>query len=499
MRISTNTMYESGLARMTESQAKLMKTQQQVATGKRILTPADDPVGAARVLNLTQGQELNAQYAVNRQNARNALSLEENVLQKTTDLIQDVKTLVVQAGNPSYDSTQLKFIAIDLQTRFEELVSIANTRDGMGNYLFSGYQLNTKPYTLSAEGAQYNGDQGRTMMQIDSARQMAIGDSGDQIFDNVPSNGTSEASNIGFSGASRVSVTDARALTGHQYDIVFNAYATTPPMASSAAPGNTGTAVVSPVSASSPPADPSGNSYDIVFSVSGGSMTYSVLDTQEPPTTVMTGTYTAGPADISFDGMQLTIDGVPANGDRMTIRPGTGSGTYSVYDATLDSGRVGVPVATGAYSASQAINFQGMQVTTSGAPDAGDRIEIRPREKQSLFTTLQDLITLLQTQGSGVVGKANLKHGLDIANDSFGKALDNVLSVRASIGSRLKELDNLDEAGEVRNEQYATQISNIEDVDYNRALSDLSKNQIILEAAQKSFAKITGLSLFNLL
>jgi flagellar hook-associated protein 3 FlgL len=98
-----------------------------------------------------------------------------------------------------------------------------------------------------------------------------------------------------------------------------------------------------------------------------------------------------------------------------------------------------------------------------------------------------------------VVGKANLKHGLDIANNSFDKALDNVLGVRASIGSRLKELDNLDEAGDVRNELYETQISDIEDVDYNRALSDLSKNQIILEAAQKSFMKITGLSLFNLL
>ena len=116
MRISTNTIYESGLARMTDAQSKLMKVQQQVAASKRILSPADDPVGAARVLNLTQSQELNAQYAVNRQNVRNALSHEESVLQKTTDLIQDVKTLIIQAGNPSYDTTQLKFIAVDLQT-----------------------------------------------------------------------------------------------------------------------------------------------------------------------------------------------------------------------------------------------------------------------------------------------------------------------------------------------------------------------------------------------
>lgn len=403
MRISTNTLYESGLARMTESQASLLKTQQQVATGKRILTPADDPVGAARVLNLTQGQELNAQYAVNRQNARNALSLEESVLQKATTLIQDVKTLVIQAGNPTYDAAQLKYIAIDLQTHLEELESIANTRDGMGNYLFSGYQLNTKPYTLGAEGAQFNGDQGRTMMQVDSARQMAIGDSGDQIFDNIPSSGTVVSAVANGPGTvSRVSVIDAQQL---------------PP----------------------PPA----HEYDIEIYDNGG-----VLN-------------------------------------------------YRVFDITADPGKTAPLLEDEPYASPQTISFHGMQITSTGATN-GSAMTVRPSEKQSLFTTLQDVITLLQTQGSGV-GNANLTHGLGIANGNFDKALDNVLSVRASIGSRLKELDNLDEAGEVKNEHYEAQISDIEDVDYNRALSDLAKNQIILEAAQKSFAKITGLSLFNLL
>lgn len=401
MRISTNTLYESGLARMTDSQAKLLKTQQQVASGKRILTPADDPVGAARVLNLKQGQELNSQYAVNRQNARNSLSLEESVLQKATSLIQDVKTLVIQAGNPSYNTDQLKYIAIDLQTHFDELVGIANTRDGMGNYLFSGYQLTTQAYVMSREGARFNGDQGKTLMQVDTARQMAINESGDQIFDNIPSSGTFvssvAASNTGTGGVSRLSIVDAQQLTGHQYNIVFS--------------------------------------------------------------------------DDGFGGLN-----------------------YSVYDIT-DPTKAGVPVATAPYVSPQDIAFDGLQVTASGTPANGDMMTIRPNEKQSLFTTLKDVINLLQTQAPG----ANLTYGLGTANNNFESALDNVLSVRASIGSRLKELDNLDEAGEVRNEQYAASISNIEDVDYNKALSDLTKNQIILEAAQKSFAKVTGLSLFNLL
>jgi flagellar hook-associated protein 3 FlgL len=404
MRISTNMIYEAGLARMNDSQAKLMKVQQQVAAGKRILSPSDDPVGAARVLNLTQSQEINAQYAVNRQNVKSSLSHEESVLQTTTSLIQDVKTLIIQAGNPTYDSTQLKFIAVDLQTRFEELVSIANTRDGMGNYLFAGHQVTTRPYTLTPEGAQFNGDQGRTIMQVDSARQMAISDSGDQIFDNIPSTGTfvsgAAAGNGGNGTVSRLSVVDASQLTGHQYDIVF---------------------------------------------------------TSDP--------------------------------------------NYEVYDITPDPAGPKVLVTSGAYSADPptTITFDGLQVTASGAHPVGNTITIRPNEKQSLFTTLKDLITLLETQGSGAAGKANLKHGLDIANNNFGSALDSILSTRASIGSRLKELDNLDQAGDIKNEQYEAAISNIEDLDYNKALSDLTKNQIILEAAQKSFMKVSGLSLFNLL
>jgi flagellar hook-associated protein 3 FlgL len=504
MRISTNTIYDAGLSRMTDSQAKLMKVQQQVAAGKRILSPSDDPVGAARVLNLTQSQEINAQYAANRQNVKNSLSHEESVLQTTTSLIQDVKTLIIQAGNPTYDSTQLKFIAVDLQTRFDELVGIANTRDGMGNYLFAGHQVTTRPYTLTQEGAQFNGDQGRTIMQVDSARQMAISDSGDQIFDNIPSTGTFvsgvAAGNDGDGTVSRLSVVDASRLTGHPYDIVFNDFATVPPMASTAAAGNTGTAAVSPLSV----VDSTlltGNKYDVVFSVVDGVTTYSVQNSSTVPVTIaVPSTVYNAPQNITFDGLQVTVAGSPANGDSMQIRPApTGStGTYSVYE--LNPTRSAVPVATNAYGPGpQTITFQGLQLSVAGTPADGDEMIVRPNEKQSLFTTLKDLITLLETQGSGAAGKANLKHGLDIANNNFGSALDSILSTRASIGSRLKELDNLDQAGDIKNEHYAAAISDIEDLDYNKALSDLTKNQIILEAAQKSFMKVSGLSLFNLL
>lgn len=505
MRISTNTMFEAGMARMNDSQANLLKLQQQIATGRRVLTPADDPVGAARALNLTQAQEVNAQFTVNRTHARSALSQEEGVLQQVTGLIQDLKSAIVQAGNPTMDNEQRKFIAVDLQNRYDELVNLANSRDGLGNYLFSGYQITSAPFVQSASGLQYTGDQGQSLMQIDSARKIALSDSGDAIFDNIASTGTfvSEVAsgNAGTGTVSRLSVVDSRALTGHQYDIVFNAFATAAPMklASSAAPGNTGTGTVSPLSVVAP-STPSGASYDIVFAVANGTTTYSVMNvSNSPATTAVPSTAYTAPQTISFDSLQLAVNGAPANGDTMTVRPSTGSGTYSVYDITLDPTKAGIPVATGAHSAPQAISFQGLQVTASGTPSPGDMFTVRPSAKQSMFTTLSDVIALLQAPGSGPVGGANLAHGLKIANGNIDHALDNVLATRASVGSRLKEIDSLDEAGDAKNEQYAAAISTIQDLDYNKALSDLTKQQLILEASQKSFTKISSLSLFNLL
>lgn len=402
MRISTNTMYEAGVSRVTELQSGLLKTQQQLSTGRRILTPADDPVAAARALDLTQGQSVNTQFAANRVNAKNALSLEESVLQSVTSLIQDVKTQTVEAGNGAYDDTQRKFIATDLRSRLDQLMGLANSRDGTGNFMFSGYQTTAQPFSPSATGAQYAGDQGQKLLQVGPARQMAIGDSGDAVFDSIPGNGT---------------------------------------LASAAAAGNAGNATVSRVSvfdATALPAVPR-SSYDVTFAVAAGVTTWSV-DTA-PPTT---GPYTSG-TPIRFEGLQMTVT----------------DGSTAIAN--------------------------------------GDKFTVRPSRSQSLFTTINDLIKVLETPAAGAVGKANLTQGLAAANGNLDNALDSVLSVRASIGSRLKEIDTLDNAGADRDIQYAQSLSQLQDVDYVKAISELNKQQMTLEAAQKSFVKISGLSLFNLL
>lgn len=402
MRVSTNTMYSVGVARMNELQTSLLKTQQQVATGRRILTPADDPLGAAQALNLSQGQSMNTQFAANRSHAKSALMQEEGVLQSVTSLIQDVKDAIIQAGNPTLGDGERQFVATDLRSRLDELMGLANSRDGLGNFMFGGNQIDSAPFSKTGNGAHYKGDQGRPMLQVDSARRMAVGDSGESVFMQIPAQGNFTASSTdGGLQLSPVTVADASSL---------NLEATR---------------------------------YDIKFSRSGGATHYEI--SVQPVT-------------------------VPAS-----------------------------PAMTGVLTPGEPIHFEGRQLSIEGTPDDGSIVSIRASTRDSLFSTLGDVIDLLEMPGSGQLGGANLSHGLSVANGNIDRALDHVLAVRASVGSRLKEVDTLDNAGLDKNLQYEQAISTIQDLDYNQALSDLARQQVILQAAQQSFVKVSGLSLFNFL
>ena len=185
MRISTNTLFSSGTARITDLQSAMQKTQQQIATGRKVLAPSDDPIAASQVLNLEQGQAMNAQYATNRMNANNALSQQEAVLGGVGDLVQDIKTLLVQAGNGSLDDTQRAYLAVELDGQIDSMLSLANSKDSMGNYIFSGYQVGLPAYAKTATGANFQGDAGQRMLQVDFSRRVTTSISGLQLFENI--------------------------------------------------------------------------------------------------------------------------------------------------------------------------------------------------------------------------------------------------------------------------------------------------------------------------
>ncbi len=397
MRISTSTIYNANISLLNQQQAQLLHTQQQISTQRRILTPADDPIASARALDVSQADASNSQYATNRNAALHSTSMSEGVLQSVTSLLQDVRTIAVNAGSGALNNSDKLTLATDLSGRLEELLALANSTDGVGNYLFSGFQGRTLPFANSSTGVQYQTDDGQRMIQVSSSRQLAASDSGADIFMRVKNgNGTfiaqAASANVGSGIASSGAVTNPALLTG--------------------------------------------NNYQVTFSVAAGVTTYGVTNTT----------------------------------------PGA---------------LVPVPVAAGTpYVSGQLISFDGLQLDVTGAPASGDVFTVAPSTNESIFTTISNLITALKTPSSPGGAIATAINGLD-------RGLDNVLTVRALLGTRLNELDALQSAGENIGLQYKQTLSQLQDVDYNKAISDLTQQKTSLEAAQKSFLAVSGLSLFN--
>lgn len=408
MRISTSTIFETGSNQLGTLQSQLARTQMQLSTNRRMLTAADDPVASARALEVTQSKSINSQFATNRMHAGSSLAQVDMALGNATELLQQIQTLAVQAGNGSYSQVEREALANELAGRFEDLLGVANTADGAGGYLFSGFQSATAPFTQTATGAGYNGDQGQRQLQVGSARTIQVSESGSAIFDNAMSgNGTFKtapmAGNAGSGVISSGSVTNAQQLTRQNYRIDFAVSGATPPVT-----------------------------------------TYSVIN-------VDTGLPPAAPA----------------------------------------------PAGPQPYQSGQQITFDGMSFDITGVPADGDRFTVEPSKKQSVFTTVTELINTLRNPATGAAGQAARGNGLGAAQSHLNATLENMLGVRASVGARMKELDYLESAGQDRDIQYASTLSDLQDLDLAKAISEFSQQQMMLEAAQKSFKTMSGLSLFN--
>ena len=130
MRIATKTIYDNGVSQLNTLQAQLQKTQMQLSTGRRVVTPSDDPVASARALEVSQSKEMNVQFGSNRSSAKGSLSLVDNTLANTDDLLQEIKTKVIAAGNPSFTLADREALAKELDGRLNDLLGQANATDG---------------------------------------------------------------------------------------------------------------------------------------------------------------------------------------------------------------------------------------------------------------------------------------------------------------------------------------------------------------------------------
>jgi len=527
MRISTSMIYDIGVASMQQSRGNQIKLQEQLSSGLRVLTPSDDPVAAAAALDIKQSQALNSQLNTNGDSAKSLLIMEESALADATALLQDVKTFAVYAGNPTLTNSDRASIATELNSRYRELLGIANRGDGNGQYLFSGYQGATKPFSETGPGkVAYAGDSGQRLTQIGTVRTIAVNDSGDSIFRAIKNgNGifatAGAAANTGGGIIDTGIVTDPSkwnsAANPRDFTIRFSQN-----MDLTAGATNAGDATAVGGVVNQTQWDAGSEDYTIVFNTPPN--TYNIKDTATGVVVQSGGAYSSG-ATISFMGAEVVItDGPglvgPAAGDTFRFVPSVPPGlSYDIIDnvnnVSLLTGaapgaapylRTYVPggtisLATQSPPDTNATPFDfGATVAVSGAVASGDTFMVKASTNQDIFSMLQGLITALQTGTSASPASvAAYQDSLNAAMSYFDNALSNVLRVRADVGTRLREVGTAQSTSEGLSLQYSTTLSGLQDLDYAKAASDLSMQQVYLQAAQQSFMKITSLNLFSLL
>ncbi|WP_324733912.1 flagellar hook-associated protein FlgL [Pseudomonas paeninsulae] len=195
MRISTIQAFNNGVAGIQRNYANATRTQEQISTGNRILTPADDPVASVRLLQLEQQQNVLTQHKDNLTAANNSLTQEEVTLNSVNTILQRVRELAVQAGNGALSLADRQSLSAELGAREEELFGLMNTRSARGEYLFAGFQGKTQPFVREGDGSySYQGDEGQRKLQVASSLDLAISDNGKKIFQNVTNAGRLELS-----------------------------------------------------------------------------------------------------------------------------------------------------------------------------------------------------------------------------------------------------------------------------------------------------------------
>ena len=189
----------------------------------------------------------------------------------------------------------------------------------------------------------------------------------------------------------------------------------------------------------------------------------------------------------------------------VSIVIGADESSYEIVDS---AGASFAPAVTGALvkndSGGYDIRYAGVKVTLDGEPAAGDSFSIatgnsETRETRGILETISNLRKTLEAPGDSVEAKLQRRDVLAVTLDNLDNAMNSVLQVQTTIGARMNVIDST----QVQNDELSlintSVTSELEDLDYAEALSRLSMQTVVLQAAQQSFVKVSGLSLFNLL
>lgn len=517
IRISTQQVFSSGLDRLQDLNGSLNQTQQQVSSGKKVLNPSDDPVAAARILKLNQEVSQIDQFQRANDLAQNRLEQEESSLSQMTDALQRVRELTVQAGNGTLSSDDRASIAAELRERLEQMASTANTRDASGEYIFSGFKGNTQAFSQSPSGNWiYQGDEGQRQLEIDAGVKVAINDTGKDLFVDVPTDSPSFTTSASPDNSSDGTISSGMVLDQD----VFNDFY-------------------------------SGNTDDLVVDVfdKAGVTSYGIrhqsTSPSDPPVAgdyMETGAYSSGES-IRTKGVQFEVSGAQV-GDSYEVSTSKKQSMFATVEKLIyglenqakTPAEATIPAASYVGEADDTLTVNGVDftgnTTLTGIRDAinasvdpalekveasiddnGD-LKIISNDGDLAFEAADGGTTTgqIQVQGakfedldlqngptSATVGSGQQAFDDLIANSlkNLDNAQSSIVQVQTDIGGRLNAVESTKEFL-TDSSVYTEEIrSNLQDVDYAEAISELSFQSFVLQAAQQSFAQTSQLSLFD--
>lgn len=567
MRISSIQAFNNGVNGLGRNYSNVVRTQEQISSGNRILTPADDPVASVRLLQLEQQQAILGQYKENLTAAKNSLTQEETTITSVVNVLQRIRELAVQAGGGALSGNDRRSIAKELGEREGELLNLMNSRNARGEYLFSGFLGKTEPFLRNPDGTySYQGDEGQRSLQVAGSSNVAINDNGKRLFEDVSNaNRVVEVGGINnpaLTTAGKVPVplpadniaavdpADQRVFispglvqdnqafnsnfrAGEPYSLAFvsgtefRIYDSAGADVTSEVPGggvidpliNSGNTinfrgmrfqldvVLQPgdneldldnlLADTATPGAPGINTHSFTLQSAPTDFAVSRSSTNNSAAIVGSGTVDAlvNPTFAPLTNQEVFDRMFPTSGVLLSFN-GT---NFDVYSQPYKAGN---PILTNApitVGPPDTINVFGASFEINGAPAVGDEFGLQPQfqEQRSILNTISRLRQALESSPTSPAGNLGVRNEVAIALTNLDNGMGRVLEVQTEIGARM----NLIETTEIDNEDVTLVNKSVQadlrELDYAEALSRLSFQTIVLEAAQQSYVKIAGLNLFN--
>lgn len=548
MRISTSQFYEASAANYQRNYANVIATNQEVSSQVKLNTASDDPVGAARALQLTQQNALLSQYKTNVNTVNQNATQAETAMTGIQTALQRAQELIIDAASGAKTDLDRKANADELAGIQATVLGLMNSQNANGDYLFSGSKAKTPPYSLNADGSySYQGDQTAIKLSVGDGIQLASNTTGWDAFEQAVNttrtaatwSGTGTDDGKAVLSGGIVTNSTAYAATfdqGQPYEVSFvsgtqlkitdNTGADVTAEASQAGAFN-------PANASNQTVTFRGLELNLNINLTDADKTSAATQTAAlanhsftlglTPSSV-TSTRSAGNTSTAVVSQAAVTDqavynnSFPAGGgailrfDNPTVPP-SASNTFSIYAApynaatsvAVGTGTVvpGTPASAGpppVAATPPTATAAGVTFTLAGTPNGGDQFAVQANttQTQNVLNTLTSVIKALNTPADGdVVATQKLRASMDSALGNVKSAIEQTGSAISAGGSRQNAAADQDTTNDSLTSNNSLEQAAIVNSDPVDAIARLTLQQTMLTASQLVFTRMSSLNLFS--